>query len=239
VAEDGGAKPVFTRPNYDAECSYSPDGRFILYAHIEAHKEGEKPDANIYVFDTKTGKHHLIVKAPGYDGGPFFSPDGKSICYRSDRKGNDLLQLFVADLEFKNGVPIGITKEYQLTDNKHVNWCPYWHPSGKYLVYGTSEVSHGNYEVFAIECDMGELRHGRDPKNLKHVRVTQASGADILPSFSPDGRMMMWTSQRGPKIESEEKPSSQLWIAEWAGNPITGTTPTSAITPTVPGKTKP
>ena len=214
------AKPLFTRPNYDAEGSWSPDGRFVLYAHIEDRKEGQKPDANLYIYDTQTKKQHALVTAKGYDGGPFFSPDGKSICYHSDRKGNDLLQLFVADLKLKDGVPVGITREYQLTDNEHVNWCPYWHPSGKYLVYGTSEVSHGNYEVFAIECDMDALRRGRDPKSLKHVRITQASGADILPSFSPDGNLMMWTSQRGPKIQSEEKASSQLWIAEWVGNPL-------------------
>ena len=36
-----------------------------------------------------------ITDAPGYDGGPFFSPDGKRIIYRSDRKENDLLQIFV------------------------------------------------------------------------------------------------------------------------------------------------
>jgi tricorn protease-like protein len=228
---------VFKRSNYDAECSYSPDGRFVLYAHIEDHKEGEKPDANIYIYDLKSSKHYPIVTAKGYDGGPFFSPDGKSICYRSDRKGNDLLQLFVADLKFKDGVPIGVEKEYQLTDNRHVNWCPYWHPSGKYLVYGTSEVSHSNYEVFAIECDMEALRAGKKPSELKHVRITQADGADILPSFTNDGKLMMWTSQRGPKLESEDRPSSQLWLAEWIGDPFSLPAQLDAsAAPATPGK---
>lgn len=222
VAGDTPTTPVFTLPNYDAECSYSPCGRFILYAHIENGKEGDKPDANIYIYDTQTKKHHAIVTARGYDGGPFFSPDGKSICYRSDRKGNDLLQLFVADLKFHDGVPVGLEKEYQLTDNKHVNWCPYWHPSGKFLVYGSSEVGHHNYEVFAIDCDMQALRAGASPSSLKHTRITHAPGADILPAFSPDGSLMMWTSQRGPKLDTEDKPSSQLWIAQWAGNPTAG-----------------
>ncbi len=221
LPQDLEATPVFTRPNYDAECSYSPDGRFILYAHIEDRKENERPDANIYVFDTLTKEQRKIVKAPGYDGGPFFSPDGKSICYRSDRKGDDLLQLFVADLTFSaDGVPTGISREYQLTSNEHVNWCPFWHPSATFMVYGTSEVSHSNYEVFAIESDMKGLRAGRPPSDLKHIRITQADGADILPAFSPDGALMIWTSQRGPKVEGEEKASSQLWIADWVGDPF-------------------
>jgi TolB protein len=231
VAADTEAKPVFTLPNYDAECSWSPDGRFILYAHVEDHTEGEKPDANIYVYDTETRTHHALVTARGYDGGPFFSPDGRMICYRSDRKGDDLLQLFVAELKFENGVPVGIEREHQLTDNEHVNWCPFWHPSGKFLVYGTSEVGHHNYEVFAIEFDESALRAGVKPSDLKRTRITYAPGADILPAFSPDGKLMMWTSQRGPRAKGEEKPSSQLWIAEWAA-PAPSRTPAHAAVPT-------
>ncbi len=220
-SEPGEAKPVFTRPNYDAECSYSNDGRFILYTHLNDTKPGEKNDADIWIFDTKTSEQHCIVKAPGYDGGPFFSPDNKSICYRSDRKGNDLLQLFIADLKFdKEGVPVGIEKEYQLTDNQSVNWAPFWHPSGKFLVYGTSEISHQNYEVFAIKADMAALRAGTKPTDMPRQRITSADGADILPTFSPDGKLMMWTSQRGPKTDKEEKPSSQIWIAQWKGDPF-------------------
>lgn len=217
---------VFARPNYDAECSYSSDGRFILYAHVNDYAEGEKADADIWVYDTNTKEQHALVQAKGYDGGPFFSPDGKRICYRSDRKGDDLLQLFVADLKFGKAAdgamaPIGIEREYQLTDNEHVNWAPYWHPSGRFLVYGTSEVGHSNYEVFAVDVDMEALRAGKAPADLPRRRITQASGADVLPAFSTDGKLMMWTSQRAPKQEGEDRASSQLWIAEWNDGPST------------------
>jgi TolB protein len=215
------ARPVFSRPDYDAECSYSADGRFILYAHVrEDRKTGGRADADIWVYDTQTGKHHALVTADGYDGGPFFSPDGKRVCYRSDRALNDLLQLFVADLRFDEaGVPVGVSREYQITDNGQVNWAPYWHPSGNFLVYGTSEVGHWNYEVFAIEIDDSKLRAdgpgNRAAETLRRCRVTRADGADVLPVFSPDGKLMMWTAQRGAMKEGEQKPSSQLWIAEF------------------------
>ncbi|MEK6701902.1 MAG: hypothetical protein AABZ53_06540 [Planctomycetota bacterium] len=239
------AKPVFSRPNYDAECSFDKSGRFLLYSHIEDAPKGDegkahgqvahaaKADANIYIYDMKTRKQYPIVVAPGYDGGPFFGPDGRSICYRSDRKGNDLLQIFVADLKFEKGedgveVPVGITQEYQLTDNEHVSWCPYWHPSGKFMVYATSEVSHANYEVFAIEIDrvkLGEAAKGGGGASVKVAgartrRITSADGADVLPAFNTDGSRVIWTSQRGPKIDGEMKPSSQLWIADWKGDPF-------------------
>ena len=38
-------------------------------------------------------------------------------------------------------------------------------------------------------------------------------GFDGLPVFSDCGTSMIWTSQRGPKVEGEERPSSQVWVA--------------------------
>ena len=212
--------PVFSRPDYDAECSYSADGRFVLYSHVRPVKTNGRDDADIWVYDTRTHQHHALVVADGYDGGPFFSPDGKRICYRSDRKHNDLLQLFVADLKFDaEGVPVGIEREYQLTDNDGVNWAPFWHPSGRFLIYGTSQVSHANYEVFGIELDEATLRAdapgNRAAATLRRARITHANGADVLPVFSPDGQWMMWTAQRGPMVSGEQKPSSQLWAARF------------------------
>jgi Tol biopolymer transport system component len=209
--------PMFSRPDYDAECSYSNDGRYVLYAHVrEDRKTNGRADADIWIYDTQTKQHHAIVTADGYDGGPFFSPDGRRICYRSDRKLDDRLQLFIADLKFDaNGTPVGIEREYQITDNEAVNWAPYWHPSGGFIVYGTSEVSHGNYEVFAIEVNEQGLGAERPADSLSRVRITHALGADVLPVFSADGKTMMWTGQRGALVEGEQRPSSQLWAAEF------------------------
>ena len=240
------AKPIFERPNYDAECSFDKSGRFVLYAHIEdapkpaadAPKDAPppKPDANIYVYDTVTKKDYPIVIAPGYDGGPFFSPSGDWICYRSDRRGNDELQLFVAKLSFTKAddgtmIPTGIEHEFQITDNEHVNWCPFFHPSGDFLIYGTSEIGHQNYEVFAVELNRAKfqavLKSAGDTTShviadMPRVRITHADGADVLPVFSPDGTKMLWCSQRGPKIEGEPRASSQIWIADWNGTPFKG-----------------
>jgi hypothetical protein len=44
-------------------------------------------------------------------------------------------------------------------------------------------------------------------------RITEAEGADVLPVFSPDGKRMLWTGQRG------DDRSSQLFVAEWRDLP--------------------
>ena len=200
------AKPIWERSGYDAEGSWSSDGRFVLYTQLEPGSN----NGDIYVYDSTDGSHTPLVTADGYDGGPFFSPDGKSICYRSDRRGDNLLQIFVSELAFdENGKITGVEKELQLTDNEHVNWCPFYTPDGKYLLYATSEVSHGNYEVFAIDA-----KGSYEPEYTAHLRVTQARGFDGLPAFTQDGQWMIWTAQRGTLREGEDRPSSQLWAAK-------------------------
>lgn len=199
------AAPMFERPGYTAEGSWSADGRYVLYAHAsEEMSEARRPDADIWIYDTVTGEHHEIVAEIGYDGGPFFSPDGTQICYRSDRRNDNLLQLFISELDYEPSGAVSQKSERALTSNRHVNWAPYWHPSGELLVYASSAMGHTNYEVFSIEAE------GSEPAER---RITRTAGADVLPVFSPDGRHMMWTAQRGPMVEGDSKPSSQLWIA--------------------------
>ncbi|MEE2906895.1 MAG: hypothetical protein VX527_03590 [Planctomycetota bacterium] len=193
---------------YQAECSISPDGRHLLYTSMES------GDGDIFVKDLETGVRHHIVSAPGYDGGPFFSPDGRRICYRSDRHQDDYLQIFVGELEFNDaGTIVGLEREFQVTDNEHVNWAPFWHSSGRYLVYSTSEAGHHNYEVFIVDADAGDPATGRPARyGTRTGRVTVANGFDGLPAFDAESKLMIWTSQRNDG-------SSQLCIAEFPTDP--------------------
>jgi TolB protein len=194
---------IIDGPEYIAECAFSTDGRYIVHTRLV---DGQ---GDLFIHDTKTGVNTPVVEAPGYDGGPFFSPDGRFICYRSDRRNDNLLQVFVKAISYdEDGTPVP-GAEYALTADEHVNWCPFWRPDGRELVYATSEVGHYNYEVFGISFDPD------DPTaESSRRRITYAQGFDGLPVFSPDGRYMMWTSQRG------EDGSSQLWVARAHEDPM-------------------
>lgn len=173
-------RPLTDNDVYDAEAAFSPDGKHIVFTR------GAGKDADVYVMRSDGTRAVQITKAPGYDGGPFFAPDGRRLVYRSDRKGNDLLQVFVADLAFDDaGNVTGVRAERQLTDDANVNWGPYWHPGGRHIVYATSAHGHQNYELYLM----------RDDGSGK-TRITHREGADVLPVFSPDGKWLMWTSKR-------------------------------------------
>lgn len=194
--------------SYVAEGSFSPDGRHLLYTSLEAGQ------GDIFVKDLATGRIVHLVAAPGYDGGPFFSPDGRRITYRSDRAGNNLLQVFVSELAFdEDGGIVGVAREHQVTDDEHVNWCPFWHPDGRHLLYATSREGHRNYEVFMVDA-AADL--DATPPTAKYGtglrRITMAPGADVLPAFNADGTEVIWTSKRG------ESDTSQLWTAGFAAD---------------------
>ena len=199
--------PLLVNPDaYLAECSVTTDGRHLLYTSLES------GDGDLFIRDLQTGTTAAVVTADGYDGGPFFSPDGRRICYRSDRRGDDLLQIFVGDLAFnENGTVVGLEREHQLTDNRHVNFAPYWHPGGRYLAYVTSEQGHHNYEIYLVDADPGSLsgstgtiRYGTGKR-----RVTHAPDFDGFPAFNSDGSKLLFTSKR------DGSGSSQVWVADF------------------------
>jgi len=187
--DGGNLKRLTDTHGYNAEGSISPDGELIVYTSFQ---DG---DGEIYIMDADGQNQRRITHAKGYDGGPFFSPDGKRIIYRSDRKDNDLLQIFVNNVEG--------TDERALTDNNAVNWGPYWHPDSTHIVYATSRHGHSNYEIYLMNVDTGA-----------EERITFHDGFDGLPVFSPDGKQLMWTSN-GRGIDR----NSQLFIADFQLDP--------------------
>lgn len=204
VKFDGtGMKRLTDTPGYDAEGSYSSDGKQIVFT---SNRDG---DPDLYIMDADGGNVRQLTNQPGYDGGPFFSPDNQWIIFRSDRQKKDMLQLFAISADGKT--------EVQLTDNlDQVNWCPYWHPSGKYLVWAGADYSQGpagaSFHLFTMEID----RSGGSLKGGAVNQVTYSAAQDVLPVFSPNGKSLMWTSKR------TNDGSSQLWIGDWlrgrAGN---------------------
>ncbi len=180
---------------YDAEGAYSQDGKLIAFC---SDRDG---DADIYVMNVDGSETRQLTNSPGYDGGPFISPNGQWIVFRSDRKKAEYLQIYVIGIDGQN--------ETALTDTNGVNWGPYWHPTQPFLIWSGADHSdpnaRPNYDLWLAryEVNGGRFQLGESQ------RVTDFSGADILPVFSPDGKQLMWTSTRGADH------TSQLFLADF------------------------
>ncbi len=190
---DGSNLKRFTdAKGYDAEGSYSPDGKQIVFT---SSRDG---DLEIYVMNADGSSPRRLTNAKGYDGGPFFSPDGKTILYRGDRRedGKQNLQIRMVGTDGSN--------DRAITDNPIFNWCPFWHPSGRSFIF--TQADHGaparglktNYDLLLMKVEGGE------PK-----RITFDPAFDGLPVFDAGGKRVMWTSKRGGLAEP------QIFIADY------------------------
>ena len=182
---------------YDGECSYSPDGKWIVFTSFRT------GDGDVYVMHPDGSHVVQITKSPGLDGDAFFSPDGRRLVYRSDREQNGQFQIFVGTLRFDaSGDITGLLSERQLTHEATVHWQPFWHPDGRHIVYATT---HDQSTTHAVN---NELYLMRDDGSHK-TRLTFSPAFDGLPCFAGDGNYLMWTSTR----IGEHSP--QIFIAQF------------------------
>jgi Tol biopolymer transport system component len=200
----GALKRLTTARGYDAEGSYSPDGKWIVFSSMrsaydhtltaaEQKSLAENPSnfAEIYTMRADGSEQKRLTSTFGYDGGPFFTPDGKRIVWRRfDEQG------LIADVWTMN---MDGSDAKQITSFGSMSWAPYMHPSGEYMLFASNKLGFENFELFMVDA-----QGTKEP-----VRVTYTDGFDGLPVPSPDGKMLAWTSSRAGGS------AGQLFLAQW------------------------
>lgn len=178
-------KRLTDAPGYDAEGSYSNDGKHIVFT---SQRDG---DLEIYVMDADGKNQRRITNGKGYDGGPFFSSDGSRILYRGDRRSDDKM-----NLQIRMAGTDGSYDKF-ITDNPIFNWCPFWYPDGKSFI-----LTQADHEARARGQKPNYDLYMMKPEGSTPSRITFDNAFDGLPVFDRTGRKLMWTSQRGGLSES-------------------------------------
>jgi TolB protein len=172
----GKVKRLTHNTQYDAEVTVSPDGKWILF--------GRQTQGRMDLYRMRTDGSGLfqITNTPEWqEGGAAYMPDGKTILYRAwkiqDQKGRGMPMTIFTIQHDGTGMK-------QITDEPGTNWAPFPAPDGKHFAF-VKLLPPGNFELFLMNME-----------TRQQTRLTYHNGFDGFPSFSPDGKLLSFSSSR-------------------------------------------
>ncbi len=168
--------------------SWSPDGRKIAFQA----KTEDRWD--IYVIDVDTRKHIQLTDDAYGDFHPVWSPSGSTIAFYSDRSTEARIWLIESDGTNLRKFPLEIPGIADFS----------WSPDGGQVVFSANERVmrqdaprpefgiDSQKDLFIASCDGTDLR-----------RVTKGVGMAMMPSWSPDGKQIVFGLTTQPASLSE------------------------------------
>lgn len=193
-------------PGYDAEATVSPKGDKIVFTSTRS------GDLELWIMDIDGRNQKQITFDLGYDGGAFFSPDGTQLVFRASRP-----QTSAEIAEYKAYLAKGLVAPTnmeiytcnidgsnlkKITNLGKANWAPFFHPSGKKIIFSSNHHSAKGYDFQLYMIDT-------NGENLE--RITNESLFNAFPMFSPNGKHLVFSSNRN----NHGTRDTNLFIADW------------------------
>ena len=202
--------PITQNNRFDGEIAWSPTGGWIALtsdrdAPASAIDTSSLVDLYLLPADGR-GDAIRLTDRPGTDGAGAWLPGGRAIVFESDTEAAGRYDLYRVDLTFnEQGQPNGGSAPRRLTEvNAAGNDSarqPTVHPEGDLIVYVArrgDDAKRGNSDLRQVRTD------GR-----RDFPLTFGEAADDAPSFSPDGRFLVFSSRRAADG------SRQLYVARY------------------------
>ena len=212
VNRDGTDLRRLTNNNvYTAEGVLSPDGSRIVFTSL---KDG---DLEIYTMNADGSNVRRLTFTPGYDGGPWWSPDGTKIVYRAHHPADsaqlaDHRRLLAQNMVRPSRVELYVmnadgSDQRQVTQLGGANFGPSWTPDGRKIIFSSNHRSPrgGNFDLYLVDAAASLARADQVEQ------ITFSPVFDGFPMFSPDGKTLLWASNRHGANPNE----TNLFLADW------------------------
>ncbi len=154
--------------------AWSPDGSKIAYtAFVKSARTGKR-NADLFIYETTTGKRWLVSYREGINSGAAFAPDSKSLYLTISRGSNpDILQMTLDGTILKT-----LTKG----PNGAMNVEPAVSPNGQKIAFSSDRS--GRPMIYIMNKDGSGAR-----------RVTIAGKYNSSPAWSPDGKKIAFAAK--------------------------------------------
>lgn len=154
--------------------AWSPDGQHIAYS------SSVTGDPEIYTSDANGLNRRRLTAFRGPDVSPVWNPKtGGQIAWVSGRTG--LPQIYIMDTDGSNVM--------RLTDGGYAT-SPSWQPSGQFLTFAWDRH-------YGPGAPGGEDIYIMDIASRRWVQLTHGEGVNDFPSWSPDGRHIVFQRREG------------------------------------------
>ncbi len=199
-------RKLTSHSGYDAEATVSPKGDMIVFT------SDRSGDLELYTMNIDGSNVKQITNGLGYDGGAFFSPDGSKVVFRASRPQTpeeitEYKQLLSEGLVAPTNMElytcnIDGSDLKQITKLGKANWAPFFHPSGKKIIFSSNHASSRgyNFQLYMIDIDGTGLE-----------QITYNSNFNAFPMFSPDGKKIVFSSNRNNGGTRD----TNIFLADW------------------------
>lgn len=157
---------------------WSPDGTKILYTVDYA------TYTEIWVMDIDGANNTQITFNKSRDERPVFSPDMTKILFMSNREGR--YKIYVMDADGSNQEKITVSE----VNNDYHFVFPQWNPDGHSIIYSLNDLANRKATIHIVQID-----------GLNDIVLTEEDGRNENPSWSSDGKWIVFQSERDGNFE--------------------------------------